>query len=92
MMTMRTFSEKFWGNGLFGIPYPRVRAFISALLSVAVGMLFVSLGARGMAIPSDYWWIPLLRAHPLDYVSIGLGIVFIAASLYLVRACFRGEP
>ena len=42
-----------------------------------------------MAIPSDYWWIPLLRAHPLDYVSIGLGIVFIATSLYLVRACFR---
>ncbi len=89
---MRTFSEKFWGASLFGISYSKVRTFLSALLSAAVGMLFVSLGARGMAIPSDYWWIPLLRAHPLDYVSIGLGIVFIATSLYLVRACFRGEP
>jgi len=91
-MIMRTLSEKFWGNDLFGIPYSKVRAFVSALLSAAVGMLFVSLGARGMAIPSDYWWIPLLRAHPLDYASIGLGIVFIAASLYLVRACFRDGP
>ena len=89
---MRTLSEKFWGNGRFGIPYPKVRAFGSALFSVAVGILFVCLGARGMAIPAVYWWISLLRAHPLDYVSIGLGIVFIATSLYLVRACLRGEP
>ncbi|WOX58290.1 hypothetical protein [Methanoculleus receptaculi] len=87
----RTLSEKLWGENLFGISYPTVCTFLSALLSAAVGMLFVGLGARGMAIPSDYWWIPLLRAHPLSYVCIGIGIVFLAASLYLVRACFKKE-
>ncbi|MFA7072694.1 MAG: hypothetical protein WC138_09335 [Methanoculleus sp.] len=88
----RTLSEEFWGEKLFGISYSKVRAFVLALLSAAVGMLFVDLGARGMAIPSDYWWIPLLRAHPLNYVGIGIGFVFLASSLYLVRSCFKETP
>ncbi|MFY1642500.1 hypothetical protein ACK11Z_02040 [Methanoculleus bourgensis] len=88
----RTLSEKFWGENLFGISYSKVRAFVLALLSAAVGMLFLGLGARGMAVPSDYWWIPLLRAHPLNYVSVGIGIVFLAASLYLIRSCFKEIP
>ncbi|CCJ36535.1 hypothetical protein BN140_1612 [Methanoculleus bourgensis MS2] len=88
----RTLSEKFWGENLFGISYLTARTFLLALLSAAVGMLFVGLGARGMAIPSDYWWIPLLRAHPLHYISIGIGFVFLASSLYLVRSCFKEIP
>ena len=88
----RTQSEKFWGENLFGIPYSKVRTFLSALLSAAVGMLFLGLDVRGMAVPSDYWWIPLLCAHSLNYVSVGIGIVFLASSLYLVRSCFKEIP
>lgn len=92
IITDRTLSEKFWGENLFGVSYLKVRTFLSVLLSVTVGMLFVGLGVRGIAVASDYWWIHLLRAHPLHYVSIGIGIVFLTASLYFVRACFREEP
>jgi hypothetical protein len=88
----RTQSEKLWGENLFGISYPTVRTFLLALLSAAVGMLFVGVGAREMAVPSNYWWIPLLCAHPFNYVSISIGIVILVASLYLVRARFKEIP
>ncbi|KAF5055050.1 hypothetical protein DSECCO2_381770 [anaerobic digester metagenome] len=87
-----TLSEKFRGENLFGIPYSTTRTFLSALFSAAVGMLFLGLGVRGIAVPSNYWWIPLLCAHPFNYVSISIGIVFLVASLYLVRACFKEIP
>lgn len=87
-----TLSEKFGEGGFFGVPYLKARTFLSAPLSVVVGMLFVGLSVRGMAVTSDYGWIPLLHAHPLHYVSIGIGIVFLTASLYFVQADFREDP